>query len=141
MDQETARATAQAYLDAYANADREGLLSLFTEDACFTDPVGTPTMRGKQAIAEFWDKAHKGSTILQPELRRVIVCGNEAILLFTMKVRGAEGGGLDLEPTQQSYLNRSSKRLASISTCFASPGTLRAFLTTELAISTLSEPR
>ena len=97
MDQKTARATAQAYLDAYANGDREGLLSLFTEDACFTDPVGSPPMRGKQAIAEFWDKARKGGTTFQPELRRVIVCGNEAILLFTMKVRGAEGGGLDLE--------------------------------------------
>ena len=97
MDEKKARATAQAYLDAYANGDRDGLLSLFTDDASFTDPVGSPPMQGKQAIAEFWDKARKGGTTFTPELRRVIVCGNEAMLLFTMKVRGAEGGGLDLE--------------------------------------------
>jgi steroid delta-isomerase len=97
MDEKKARETAQAYLDAYANGDREGLLSLFADDASFTDPVGSPPMKGKQAIAAFWDKARQGGSTFTPELRRVIVCGNEAMLLFTMKVRGAEGGGLDLE--------------------------------------------
>jgi hypothetical protein len=33
---------------------------------------------------------------LRPETERVIVCGDEAMLIFRMSVRGADGGGMDL---------------------------------------------
>jgi steroid Delta-isomerase len=90
------RAAVDAYLDAWKRGDKQALLALYAEDAEWTDPVGTPPMRGRAAIGEFWDKSHGGGTRMTPQLERVIVCGDEAILLFTMQVRGAKGGGMDL---------------------------------------------
>jgi hypothetical protein len=33
-------------------------------------------------LGEFWDGAHVGGAKLTPQVQRIVVCGNEAILLF-----------------------------------------------------------
>ena len=91
------REAVDGYMDAWQRNDREALLALYAEDAVWIDPVGTPPMVGRPAIGAFWDKSHAGGNTLTPEVQRIIVCGNEAILLFRMRVRGAKGGGMDLE--------------------------------------------
>lgn len=91
------RAAVMAYIDAWRDDDRDALLAVFADDAVWIDPVGTPPRRGKSEIAEFWDQAHAGGQELEPRVDRVVVCANEAILLFRMIIRFADGGGMALD--------------------------------------------
>jgi steroid delta-isomerase len=95
-DEGQIRAAVDAYVEAWRRDDREALLALWAEECLWEDPVGSDAMKGRQAVAEFWDKTHGNPMQLQPELDRVIVCGNEAMVSFVMHVRGPDGGGLDL---------------------------------------------
>lgn len=91
------RAAVEAYVKAWASGDRAALLEVFAEDATWEDPVGTPPYRGREAIGAFWDSAHAGGATLTPEVKRIVVCGSEAILLFRMVVRAPNGGGMGLD--------------------------------------------
>lgn len=42
VDEGTAKAALQAYIDAFNNGDAEALVALFAEDAVIEDPIGTP---------------------------------------------------------------------------------------------------
>lgn len=42
------------YIDRFNQDDVEGVLSLFGEEATVEDPVGSPAVEGKSAIAEFY---------------------------------------------------------------------------------------
>ena len=95
-DERTIRTRLDAYVEAWRTDDREAFLGLWADDAHWEDPVGSAPMRGRDAIAEFWDKTHAAPMTLRPEPERVIVCGDEAMLIFRMCVRGADGGGMDL---------------------------------------------
>jgi steroid Delta-isomerase len=87
---EQMRATVDAYVAAYGANDRDALLALFAPDAEWTDPVGTPTHHGVEAVGEFWDttRSMADSIVLHPV--HVHVCGNEAALV--MEVRTVVGG-------------------------------------------------
>jgi steroid delta-isomerase len=89
-DESTIRTRLDAYAEAWRTDDREAFLGLWADDAHWEDPVGSAPMRGRDAIAEFWDKTHAAPMTLRPEPERVIVCGDEAMLIFRMCVRGAE---------------------------------------------------
>ena len=81
------------------NTNNEGLLlSLYAEDAVFVDPVGSAEFHGHAGIRRFWVRAHAGeSRILAPRIDQITICGDEAILRFTMVVREpATNRGLDL---------------------------------------------
>jgi conserved hypothetical protein len=93
---EQIRATVDAYVSAYENNDRDGLLALFAPDTEWTDPVGTPTHHGREGVAEFWDttRAMVDSIVLRPI--HVHVCANEAALV--MEIHSVVGGaGLILD--------------------------------------------
>jgi len=96
LDESTIRTRLDAYAEAWRTDDREAFLGLWADDAHWEDPVGSTPMQGLEAIAEFWDKTHAAPMTLRPEPERVIVCGAEAMLIFRMCVRGADGGGMDL---------------------------------------------
>jgi steroid delta-isomerase len=53
------KATLKAYLERYNASDLDGLMALFSEDASFEDPVGTPAMRGHAQIRSFFANALK----------------------------------------------------------------------------------
>ncbi len=95
------------YIEAWNTNNKALLLSLFAEDAQWTDPVGGPTFVGHEGVAGFWDFAHQGNDReLEAEPRQIIACANEGILHFTMKVRiPAENKGLDLQVTDHFVLN------------------------------------
>jgi steroid delta-isomerase len=95
-DEGRIRAALEAYVEAWRTEDRKAMLDLWAEECLWEDPVGSDPMTGRTAVAEFWDKTHSSPMQLRPETDRVIVCGNEAMLHFTMKVRGPDGGGMDL---------------------------------------------
>lgn len=99
------RAAVHAYVDAWARNDRAALLRAFAEDATWIDPAGTPPWQGHAKIGEFWEMAHAGGVTLTPVVHRIVVCGNEAILLFRMEVRMPAGGGMGVEACDQILVN------------------------------------
>jgi steroid delta-isomerase len=99
------REAVEDYVKAWATNNRELLLQVFSEDAVWFDPVGTPAWEGRAKIGEFWDQARAGGSELEPQVRRIVVCGNEAILLFKMVVRHKNGGGMTLEICDHMTVN------------------------------------
>jgi steroid delta-isomerase len=101
------RAVVLKYVEAWTKGDRQLLLSIFAEDARWCDPVGTPAFVGHEGIATFWDFAHQDSAReMTPEINRIVVCANEAILDFTMKVRIPHlNQGLDLRVVDRFVVN------------------------------------
>lgn len=100
------RAAIEGYVKAWATNDKEALLNVFAEDAIWIDPVGTPAWEGRARIAEFWEMAHQGGAVLEPRVQRIVVCGNEGILLFRMVVRfGGGAGGMGIDACDQMIVN------------------------------------
>jgi len=64
--------------------DKEGWLSLWSNDTVLEDPVGVDVYRGKEALATtFWGLIEELAPMKLWLDRDVIVCGNEAIgILF-----------------------------------------------------------
>jgi steroid Delta-isomerase len=101
------RRVLEDYVKAWATGDRELFLSLFAEDASWSDPVGTPEFRGHAAIGRFWDFAHQGDERqLMPRVEEIRANANEGILRFVMQVRiPSRGEGLDLSVIDYVVLN------------------------------------
>jgi len=104
---EQVRQVIQQYARAWSTNDKALLLSLFAEDAEWSDPVGTPPFRGHAGIGAFWDFAHQDPRRqLTAQVHRIVACGNEGLLDFTMQVRvPAEKQGLDLHVVDRFVLD------------------------------------
>ena len=83
---ERVQAVVDAYVDAYRRNDRQACLDLFSSDAEWHDPVGEPPHVGHDGIGAFWDQAHAmaDSIVLVPS--DVIVCANQAAMVFEIHV-------------------------------------------------------
>jgi steroid delta-isomerase len=103
------RAAVEGYVDAWTRNDRNALLNVFADDASWADPAGTPPWQGRAKLGEFWDMAHTAGSTLTPVVHRIVVCGNEAILLFRMEVRMPGGGGMGVEACDQMIVNEQGK--------------------------------
>jgi steroid delta-isomerase len=108
---EQVRHVLKQYLTAWATNDRALFLSLFAEDARWSDPVGTPEFKGHAGIGKFWDFAHQDpERTLSPRLEEIRACANEGILRFTMQVRiASRNEGLDLSVIDYVMLNQAGK--------------------------------
>jgi steroid delta-isomerase len=96
-DRVAVRATIEQYLARFSANDREGWLSLWSDDCTMEDPVGSPLKRGKEEIGVFFDQGQKNADSI--ELRPTafaIVCGNQAS--FAMEVRPTLGGQTMIVP-------------------------------------------
>ncbi len=91
------RAALEAYCDGWRSNDRDAWLALFADDAVVIDPVGTPAHEGKEAVGAFWDQVRRMGMTMKPEIERIAVCGNEALLLFRMNSLGANGAGMAVD--------------------------------------------
>ena len=76
------RAVCDAYVAAYRNNDKAALLELFADDCEFTDPVGTPTHVGRDAVGKFWDDARAMADSIVLEQKDVTICANEVAMLI-----------------------------------------------------------
>ncbi|MFC7516796.1 nuclear transport factor 2 family protein [Herbaspirillum sp. GCM10030257] len=83
---EQIKAAVDGYLDSWRNNDAQARGALFADDAIFEDPVGTPPIVGKSALFEFWKRTDAVPTRFEPVLERLIVCGNEALVQFTLTI-------------------------------------------------------
>lgn len=96
--EEQIRDTVQRYLATFSAGDREGWLSLFTEDATVEDPVGTDIHKGREAIGAFWDV----SRTLADNITLHLVQGpggSDREAAFAMEARAEIGGNTMVVPT------------------------------------------
>lgn len=82
------RTALTAYAKVWAEDNREVFLSLFAPDATIEDPVGSPVVEGKKAIAAFWDNVHSLPLSYETEVVRIVSCGLEGVLVFNVTTRG-----------------------------------------------------
>ena len=91
---EQSQALVEAYLDGWKTSNKQAWLALFADDAALVDPVGTPAHVGKAAIGAFWDTVKSTGMAMQPELHRLVTCGDEVLAAFTMTSTAAGGVGM-----------------------------------------------
>lgn len=93
------RATLEAYVEAYSTEDKQAFLDLFAPDAVWHDPVGADPHVGHEGIAEFWDATHSMADEIRLEVQRIVVCGEEALMVFSV-VATAGGGGMGFDAAE-----------------------------------------
>lgn len=88
----------QRYLARHGSADLEAVLELFAEDATVEDPVGTPVLRDRSAIRDFYATTHaRNGRIAFERVGPVLVGGDEIALHVRARLaRDADGQGMDV---------------------------------------------
>jgi ketosteroid isomerase-like protein len=90
-------AAVRAYLDSYAAKDIEGRAALFADDVVVEEPVGGPPMRGKAALVAFWNATVDAGWTTRNDLERIVVCGDEALIVFTAHLAVEGQGGAEMQ--------------------------------------------
>ena len=86
------RATIDAYVDAYGRNDKDAFLALWAEGGELEDPVGTPVHVGIEALGAFWDTARELVDRIELVPDEVVVCADQAAMVFTILARIGDGG-------------------------------------------------
>ncbi|MEO5875985.1 MAG: nuclear transport factor 2 family protein [Streptosporangiaceae bacterium] len=86
----------QAYVDGFAAGDPDAVIALFTEDAVVEDPIGTPELHGREAIAEFYRNAIGSGAKLTLDAPIRASSGAKAAMAFTVEVQGMRIGVVDV---------------------------------------------
>jgi len=89
---EQVRGVVDAYVAASNANDKQAVLALFAPDAVWHDPVGQPPHVGIDGIGAFFDQARAMADRIDMKPSDVIVCGNEAVMVFEIHVSLGEGG-------------------------------------------------
>lgn len=79
------------YITSFTDHDIAKREALFAEDAVFSDPANSPSFNGIDQIRAFWEQIKQSPTRFEPEIHQVVVCGDSALLDFTMHMHGDEG--------------------------------------------------
>jgi len=90
---ERVRAVVDAYVESYRRNDKDACLELFAPDAQWHDPVGEPPHVGHAGVSAFWDQARTLADAIVLVPSDVIVCGDQAAMVFEIQV--TIGGGAD----------------------------------------------
>ena len=86
LDPGAAEGLVCAYLARHGETDLEGVVALFAEDACLEDPVGSPSVRGRDAIRAFYRETHRrNGRLVFERIGGVLVGGSE--LAFHVRAR------------------------------------------------------
>jgi steroid Delta-isomerase len=92
---EQVQAATDAYAAAYNNNDREAFLDVFAD--VIIDPVGTPPHAGREERGAFWDNVHQLTEKIAFDVKDVVVCGNEAAMVFQIHAGSGDGPGIVLD--------------------------------------------
>ena len=86
------RSVVDAYVDSYRRNDKQACIGLFAADAVWHDPVGEPPHVGHAGVGAFWDQARVLAESIELVPSDVIVCANQAAMVFEIHVTlaGAE---------------------------------------------------
>ena len=100
IDQERVRAVVDAYVDTYRRNDKQACLDLFAPDAVWHDPVGEPPHVGYEGIGAFWDQSHSLAESIVLEPADVIVCANQAAMVFEIHVTLTGGSTMIMDAVE-----------------------------------------
>ena len=89
---EQVHAAVDAYVAAYRDNDRDAFLDAFAGDGVIIDPVGTPPHAGRDARGAFWDTVHQLAERLTLDVKDVVVCDNEAAMVFEIHAETGDSG-------------------------------------------------
>lgn len=85
------------YLDTWQSGDLGARRRLFAPGATLEDPVGAPPIEGLDAIERYWVSLAADGAAFEPELRRVVVSGREALAVYLMKAEPPQGPAIITE--------------------------------------------
>lgn len=83
---EEVRKVVDAYVDSYRRNDKQACIELFATDAVWHDPVGEPPHVGHEGVGAFWDQARALAKSIELVPSDVIVCANQAAMVFEIQV-------------------------------------------------------
>jgi steroid Delta-isomerase len=83
---EEVRKGVDAYVDSYRRNDKQACIDLFATDAVWHDPVGEPPHVGHEGVGAFWDQARALAKSIELVPSDVIVCANQAAMVFEIHV-------------------------------------------------------
>jgi steroid Delta-isomerase len=89
---EQVQVAVDAYVAAYQENDRDAFLDAFATDGVIVDPVGTPPHAGREARGAFWDTVHQLTERMIFDVKDVVVCGNEAAMVFGIHASTGDAG-------------------------------------------------
>lgn len=106
---------------------REDWLGLFAEDSRVEDPVGhLPAIVGRPALTQFWDQAIASLGSVEFEVTRQWQAGDEAMLLATVSIVGADGVEVSYDGTFNYGLDEAG-RISSLRAFWDLPAVAAAF--------------
>jgi steroid delta-isomerase len=105
LDADRVRSVVDAYVDSYRRNDKQACLDLFAPDAVWHDPVGEPPHVGHEGIAAFWDQTRTLAESIVLEPKDVIVCANQAAMVFEIHVTLAGGAGMVMDAVEVFVLD------------------------------------
>ena len=80
------RRVVDAYVESYRRNDRQACIDLFAKDAVWHDPVGDPPHLGHEGVGAFWDQSRVLAKSIELVPSDVIVCANQAAMVFEIHV-------------------------------------------------------
>jgi len=86
MEPDDVRRVVDAYVDSYRRNDKQACIDLFAADAIWHDPVGEPPHVGHEGVGAFWDQARVLAESIELVPSDVIVCANQAAMVFEIHV-------------------------------------------------------
>lgn len=93
VDDAAAKALVLRYCELVNAGDLDGVMALFAEDVVFTDPLGTPPLRGRQALREHLAKAIAARIEEVPGTPTGSLRGGLVALPVTGTMDAPDGGG------------------------------------------------
>jgi steroid delta-isomerase len=105
LDAERVRSVVDAYVDSYRRNDKQACLDLFAPDAVWHDPVGEPPHVGHEGIAAFWDQTRTLAESIVLEPKDVIVCANQAAMVFEIHVTLTGGSTMVMDAVEVFVLD------------------------------------
>ena len=75
------------YAASFKDHDIEKRSQLFADNARFEDPANAPAFNGLAAIQQLWQGLKAAPYSLEPEVHQVVICGDSALLDFTMHMK------------------------------------------------------
>lgn len=82
---------------AMLEPDTSVLPTFFTPDGILEDPVGTPPLRGREAIQRFLEAARANIERCTFEIREILVCGSESAVRWTGEIWTKNGKHLTID--------------------------------------------
>ena len=114
LEAERVRSVVDAYVDSYRRNDKQACLDLFAPDAVWHDPVGEPPHVGHEGIGAFWDQGRTLAESIVLEPKDIIVCANQAAMVFEINVNLAGGSGMTIDAVEIFVLDDDA-RIAQLS--------------------------